>query len=194
MKQYKVWVHVEEIDEDRDHYVDLEPCYSSGCFDTEAAARNHIENELMTTEISGSAVLLLEACNGLISFISGMLYQMNDQVNLDDHQSIRQAQEAIAQYRPADAAAGQFHMALQEQSPQYPQKSIKLKLLAENQQLWIRPEGYGEKCTEDGQGSPVGLEIWQGRLRLVVFDDINSEDPQIIDLEDAREFRRIDAG
>jgi len=51
MKQYKVWIHVEEIDEDRDHYVDVEPCYSSGCFETEAKARDHIENELMTTPI-----------------------------------------------------------------------------------------------------------------------------------------------
>jgi hypothetical protein len=42
----------------------------------------------------------------------------------------------------------------------------------------------------DGHGWPIGVEIWQGRLRLIVFDDINREDPQIIDLEKAKESCR----
>ena len=79
---------------------------------------------------------------------------------------------------------------LQEQSPDSPSRSIQLSLNAEDGQLWIQPEGYGEKCTADGEGSPIGLEIWQGRLRLVVFDNINSEEPKIIDLEDAKESKR----
>ena len=36
----------------------------------------------------------------------------------------------------------------------------------------------------------MGIEIWQGRLRLIVFDDINREDPQIIDLEKSKESCR----
>jgi len=79
---------------------------------------------------------------------------------------------------------------LHEQSSEHPGKSIELSLNAENGQLWIRPAGYGEECAPDGEGSPVGIEIWQGRLRLVVFDNINSEDPQIIDLENAKESNR----
>jgi hypothetical protein len=79
---------------------------------------------------------------------------------------------------------------LLEQSSDHPEKSIELSLNIENGQLWIRPVGYGEKCAPDGEGSPIGFEIWQGRLRLVVFDNIKSEDPQIIDLEDARESNR----
>ena len=79
---------------------------------------------------------------------------------------------------------------LQEQSPDSPSRSIQLSLNAEDGQLWIRPEGYGEKCAADGEGSPIGIEIWEGRLRLVVFDNINSENPQIIDLENARESVR----
>ena len=54
----------------------------------------------------------------------------------------------------------------------------------------MQPEGYGDKYSAEGHGCPVGLEIWQGRLRLIVFDDINEEDPQIFDLENARETAR----
>ncbi len=67
-----------------------------------------------------------------------------------------------------------------------------MHLLCEHGKLWIRPSGYGDACSEDGQGFPIALELWQGRLRLVVFDDINNEEPQIIDLENAREDHHSD--
>ena len=66
-------------------------------------------------------------------------------------------------------------------------REIRVNILSENGQVWIQPEGYGEKCTIDGEGFPIGIEIWQGRLRLIVFDDINSEEAITIDLEKARE-------
>ena len=68
---------------------------------------------------------------------------------------------------------------------------IKVKILSEGGQIWIGADGYGEKCSVDGEGFTVGIEIWQGKLRLIVFDDINSEDPQIIDLEKAKESARM---
>jgi hypothetical protein len=68
---------------------------------------------------------------------------------------------------------------------------IKVKIMSEGGQIWIHPEGYGEKCAADGESFPIGIELWQGRLRLVVFNDINSEEPQIIDLESARETARM---
>jgi len=189
MKQYKVWIHVEEIDEEHDWYQDLDLPIEAGCFETEAAAREFVDNELMTTQISGSAADLLEACKVITSYTSELLYQLNDQVDLNEIEEIQQAKEVITNYRPVETA-GQLEMTLQEQAPECPDKSIELSLLSENNHLWIRPAGYGEKCTTDGEGSPVGMEIWQGRLRLVVFDNINSEDPQIIDLENARETAR----
>jgi hypothetical protein len=67
---------------------------------------------------------------------------------------------------------------------------LEVNILCENGQIWIQPDGFGEKCTIDGQGYPVGIEIWQGKLRLIVFNDINSEEPQIIDLERAKESCR----
>ena len=128
MKKYKVWIQIEEVDEEQNHYEDIDLPYEAGCFETKDLARKFVDDKLLT---------------------------------------------------------------LCEQSPDFPPKSIMLRLFAENGKLWIRPEGYGEKCTMDGEGFPVGMEIWQGRLRLIVFDDINSEDARIIDLENASEACRI---
>lgn len=53
-------------------------------------------------------------------------------------------------------------------------------------------KGYGDHCSADGDGHPILLERFQGRLRLVVWADINQEDhTHIIDLEDAREDKRL---
>ena len=80
---------------------------------------------------------------------------------------------------------------VKEQCPDVSPIKIKVNILSEGGQIWIQPNGYGEKCAMDDEGWPVGIEIWQGRLRLIVFDDINTEEPQIIDLETARETARI---
>jgi len=81
---------------------------------------------------------------------------------------------------------------IKEQCPDARPAEIKVNILSEGGQIWIQLEGYGDKTSVDGDGWPVGLEIWQGRLRLIVFDDINREEPQIIDLENAKECRRFE--
>jgi len=83
-----------------------------------------------------------------------------------------------------------YTITIKEQCPDAAPIGIKVNILSEGGQIWIGAEGYGEKCTIDSEGFPVGIEIWQGRLRLIVFDDINREDPQIIDLENAKESCR----
>lgn len=56
--------------------------------------------------------------------------------------------------------------------------------------LEVRAKGYGEKTAAEGHGSVLALEVYQGRLRLLVFADIQEEGPShIIDLEGAREER-----
>ena len=80
---------------------------------------------------------------------------------------------------------------LKEQCPDSAPIEIKVNIRSEGGQIWIQPQGYGEKCGPDDQRRPVGIEIWQGKLRLVVFDDINSEEARIIDLEKARETARL---
>ena len=56
--------------------------------------------------------------------------------------------------------------------------------------ICLRLTVYGDHGSADCHGVPVMLERWQGRLRLIVWPDINQQEPQIIDLEEAREDRR----
>lgn len=79
---------------------------------------------------------------------------------------------------------------IKEKCPDSPPLEVEVTILSENGNIWIQPKGYGEKCTMDGEGWPIGIEIWQGRLRVIIFDNITSEDPKIIDLENARESNR----
>jgi len=83
-----------------------------------------------------------------------------------------------------------FNILLKEQCADVPQRQIKVRLFAEGGQLWLQPDGYGDKCSAEGHGTPVGLELWQGRLRLIVFDDINEEAARFMDLENTRETAR----
>ncbi len=66
-------------------------------------------------------------------------------------------------------------------------KEIPVKIRMSNNAIWIQPLGYGEKVSPKGQGWPICLEIWEGELRLLVWDDINNEDPTVIGLEGAKE-------
>jgi len=44
---YKVWIQIEEIDESKDHYLNMGVPIEAGKFDTEAEAENYIESELL---------------------------------------------------------------------------------------------------------------------------------------------------
>jgi hypothetical protein len=57
-------------------------------------------------------------------------------------------------------------------------------------QLWLNFEGYGECSTVDGLGDPVGVELYDGTLRVMMWPDINAEDPQVMDMEGANERAR----
>ena len=83
-----------------------------------------------------------------------------------------------------------YTITIKEQCSDAAPIEIEINILSESGKVWIQPKGYGEKCAADDEGFPIGIEIWQGRLRLIVFDDINREEPQIIDLEKARETAR----
>jgi len=76
--------------------------------------------------------------------------------------------------------------------PGFDAKGVRVFVEADQRWIWISPEGYGEATAADGHGAPIGLEYYNGRLRLIVFSDINEQDPQIIDMEDARESNRKD--
>ena len=70
-------------------------------------------------------------------------------------------------------------------------RRLPVRVRMENGFLCIQPQGYGEPDAMNGEGSPVFLELYKGRLRVVVTPDINDEDSRtIIDLEDAQEWLR----
>ena len=59
--------------------------------------------------------------------------------------------------------------------------------------ILIRPEGYGDFCSTDGNGWPISIEWYEGNPRVIVWDNINEEDlTHIITLEGSHESRRED--
>lgn len=71
-----------------------------------------------------------------------------------------------------------------------PGTSQLLHIEGDNNHLAIRPEGYGESSAVEGHGFPILIEKYDGKLRLVVWGDINQQDPtHIICLDGAQESR-----
>jgi len=114
MNIYKVWIQIEEIDESRDHYLNLGTPYEAGKFDTEIGARKFVENELMTTRIAGPSADLLEACKVLTSYTMDLLYRLDDQINIGDVEELQQAKDAIAKYSPAEIPGTKLRNACQQ--------------------------------------------------------------------------------
>lgn len=65
--------------------------------------------------------------------------------------------------------------------------SIPVTATYKNGVIWLGFEGYGEPEAPEGQGTPVGLEYYEGELRVIVYDDINRCEPKVIPMEEARE-------
>jgi len=72
--------------------------------------------------------------------------------------------------------------------------NLPVRIQATDFSVALFPEGFGDFASAQGHGCPVSLEFYRGRLRLIVFPDINTEDPMIIDLDGAKEDRRSVAG
>jgi hypothetical protein len=59
---------------------------------------------------------------------------------------------------------------------------IPVRVQYEDGKIWIRPKGYGDCCSADGDGTPILIELFDGNFRVVVWEDINEEDPCITHL------------
>ena len=71
------------------------------------------------------------------------------------------------------------------------QKTIKSQAEYENGNLCLRFNGYGDSSSEDGHGCPVMIEFYNNELRVVVWGNINEQDPtHIIPLTKAKESLR----
>jgi len=79
-----------------------------------------------------------------------------------------------------------------DESPTPKQVNVSVGIERDGLALLIKPERYGDYCSVEGEGTPILLELFDNELRLVIWADINQEEPtHIISLEGARELRRI---
>lgn len=69
--------------------------------------------------------------------------------------------------------------------------SLPIRIVASDFVISVYPQGYGDCGSADGHGCPLFIELYQGRLRVVAFPNINNENPQVIDLSGAREDTRL---
>jgi len=70
-------------------------------------------------------------------------------------------------------------------------EKLTVTLLNNGIEVAIGIEGYGDNTSTNGLGVPIVLEFNDGKLRLHVYSNINSEDPtHTISLEGAREDNR----
>lgn len=69
---------------------------------------------------------------------------------------------------------------------------LRVRVVAGGGMLYLSPEGYGEPGDTPSQpGSPAFLDLYDGKLSVVVTPDINSSESQkVISLEGARESLR----
>jgi len=56
-----------------------------------------------------------------------------------------------------------------------------------NGSLELYVEGYGEMCAKLGQGTPIVIEKWNGKLQVVLYPNINREAAKVVSMEKARE-------
>ena len=70
-------------------------------------------------------------------------------------------------------------------------KKVPAEIEIINGSIYIKAKGYGDACSKDGYGNPIIVEVWDGELRVVVWSDINQEDPtHNISMEGAKENKR----
>ncbi len=76
----------------------------------------------------------------------------------------------------------------------FPARKVKTTIHLQDSGLYIEPEGYSDHGTADEfDSSIVILEVHEGRLRVLIWSDINEEEPtHTIDLEGARRSARKD--
>jgi|TARA_R100000084_G_C4504178_1_gene79509 hypothetical protein len=83
----------------------------------------------------------------------------------------------------------------EDESDNIPFKIVSHLLVNDNSNImdgiWIMFKGYGDAFSKDGHGSSVKIEIDDGRIRLLVWSDINREDyTHSIYLDGALESKR----
>jgi hypothetical protein len=69
--------------------------------------------------------------------------------------------------------------------------TLPIKIVGNGGQILIGFQGYGEHGADVEHATPVLIEVWDGKLRVIIWSDVNQEDPtHTIELEAARENNR----
>lgn len=70
-------------------------------------------------------------------------------------------------------------------------KKLPINIKVYDGHMLINPKGYGDKVSKDGDGSPIMVEYYDGKLRVLLWSDINMESPtHMITMEGAKESNR----
>jgi hypothetical protein len=68
------------------------------------------------------------------------------------------------------------------------QTPLEVVIRADSEGIAIYPKGYGDACSVKGGGTPIFLQLYQGKLMVNIWSDICKEDPtHEISLEGAKE-------
>jgi hypothetical protein len=71
------------------------------------------------------------------------------------------------------------------------EKCHSVEIAFDEQGIYIIPKGYGDYYSKDGHGIPIMVEMYGGKPRVILWDDINEQDStHTISLEGAREDKR----
>jgi len=70
-------------------------------------------------------------------------------------------------------------------------KKIPFTIECNNGKMYISFDGYGDCCSKDGYGEPLVVDFFDNKLQILVYSDINQEDPtHRVDMAGAKENKR----
>lgn len=101
--------------------------------------------------------------------------------------------QAFAKYFPKPPTEPQFiEHVLCDASPDHSGQSLHLRIELRDDWILIYPSGYS--TADELGGAPIAIERYAGRLRAVLFPDVNDSEAKIVDFEGARETSHCQIG
>lgn len=128
---------------------------------------------------------LLEQARNKLEIANDVVDPYDDGSPFVDEEFFQELEQATEQLQ-----GGVSEMVCTEKDDEH-DRQVNIRIKDDGDTILIKPEGYGDFCSMDGDGMPILIEMWNDALRAVVWGDINQEDPtHIISLEDAKEELR----
>lgn len=135
---------------------------------------------------------------GGIRFNGEVVTHMDQEVDLKDGDIFQRGfhQKRVRNGNNWDQLEGiepntQYRMTLTDDYDPHKTLELRVRTSGQDHMLMIGVKGYGEMTAEDGGGYPILVECYEGKLRLMIWGNINQEDPtHVISLEGAREDAR----